>query len=80
MVFLLINLMQIYLKFLVLSSFIVLIMSYKFLEYEKLDTWEYYTLVSLATLGLLLLLSSNDLISTYLALELMSLSLYLLQL
>jgi NADH-quinone oxidoreductase subunit N len=62
--------------FLVLSSFIVLIMSYKFLEYEKLDTWEYYTLVSLATLGLLLLLSSNDLISTYLALELMSLSLY----
>ena len=42
-----------------------------------MDTWEYYTLVSLATLGLVLLLSSNDLISTYLALELMSLSLYI---
>lgn len=62
--------------FLVICTFLVLLMSYKFLEYEKMDTWEYYTLVSLATLGLLLLLSSNDLISTYLALELMSLSLY----
>ena len=63
--------------FLVFLAAIVLIISYKFLEYEKLDTWEYYTLVSLATLGLVLLLSSNDLISTYLALELMSLSLYI---
>ncbi|WP_377295500.1 NADH-quinone oxidoreductase subunit NuoN [Rhizobium sp. SGZ-381] len=43
---------------------------------EQLDRFEFPVLLVLATLGMMLLISANDLIAVYLGLELMSLALY----
>ncbi|SIP89412.1 NADH dehydrogenase subunit N [Rhizobium sp. RU35A] len=43
---------------------------------EQLDRFEFPVLLLLATLGMMLLISANDLIALYLGLELMSLALY----
>ena len=53
-----------------------LILSLDYLTQERLQKAEYGVLVLLATLGMMLLISANDLIALYLGLELMSLPLY----
>jgi proton-translocating NADH-quinone oxidoreductase chain N len=55
-----------------------LVASLAYLRGEAVNAFEYFILVLLATLGLCLILSANDLLSMYLAIELQSLSLYLL--
>ncbi len=53
-------------------------MSVDFLEREKIGRFEYPALVLFATLGMMLMVSSNSFLSLYLGLELQSLSLYVL--
>lgn len=53
-----------------------LILSLDYLTRENLQKAEYGVLVLLATLGMMVLISANDLIALYLGLELMSLPLY----
>lgn len=57
------------------SGFAIL-MSLDFARREKFDRFEYPVLIVLATLGMMLMISANDLISLYLGLELQSLALY----
>lgn len=63
-----------------LGSILILVLSLDAYPIEKkyLLTYEYTQLILLATLGMLLLISSKDLISLYLSIELVSLSLYIL--
>ncbi|NKB51346.1 MAG: NADH-quinone oxidoreductase subunit NuoN [Rhizobiaceae bacterium] len=64
-------------KILVLiGSGVAIAMSVGFARLENFDRFEYPILVVLATLGMLLMVSANDLISLYLGLELQALSLY----
>ncbi len=69
-----------FVKFIILiSSTLVLGMSYNWLVLiEKHKKFEYPILVLLSTLGLMVLVSANDLLTLYLGLELSSLSLYVL--
>jgi NADH-quinone oxidoreductase subunit N len=53
-----------------------LMLSLDYLTAEKQQRFEFGVLVLLATLGMMLLISANDLIALYLGLELMSLPLY----
>jgi len=55
-----------------------LLMSWNWLEDEKLAQFEYPVLVLFATLGMMLMVSAADLLSLYVGLELQSLSLYVL--
>jgi NADH-quinone oxidoreductase subunit N len=57
---------------LLISSSIVIVLPNNLYDYE------FSQLILLATLGMMLLISSNDLISLYLSIELISLSLYIL--
>ena len=67
----------VYSKLLVLlASVLTLAMSMNWLRKEKLERSEYPVLVLLATLGMMMMISANNLISLYLGLELQSLSLY----
>ncbi|MDP2619487.1 MAG: NADH-quinone oxidoreductase subunit NuoN [Hyphomicrobiales bacterium] len=61
-----------------LGSFIALIMSIGYFRAEKAVRFEFPILVLLATLGMLMMISANDLIALYMGLELQSLSLYVL--
>jgi NADH-quinone oxidoreductase subunit N len=58
------------------GSMVTLIMSAGEARSAGIDRFEFPVLVVLATLGMLLMISANDLISVYLALELQSLALY----
>jgi NADH-quinone oxidoreductase subunit N len=70
---------SVFLKFLVLAgSAIAILMSMDFMRREKLERFEFPILIVLATLGMMIMLSANDLISLYMGLELQSLSLYVL--
>ena len=60
------------------GSALALLMSLEFLRDEKLARFEYPLLVVLATLGMLIMVSANDLIVLYVGLELQSLALYVL--
>jgi NADH-quinone oxidoreductase subunit N len=53
-----------------------LAMSVGFARQEKFDKFEFPVLVVLATLGMLLMISANDMIALYMGLELQSLALY----
>jgi NADH-quinone oxidoreductase subunit N len=55
---------------------IALILSSSFLKTERLNKFEYPVLILLATLGMLVMISANDLIALYMGLELQALSLY----
>ncbi|GAB4231163.1 MAG: NADH-quinone oxidoreductase subunit NuoN [Methyloligellaceae bacterium] len=59
-----------------LGSAVALFMSFDYLRDARLLKFEYPVLVLLATLGMLMMISANDLIALYLGLELQSLSLY----
>ncbi|MDJ0969464.1 MAG: NADH-quinone oxidoreductase subunit NuoN [Kiloniellales bacterium] len=66
-----------FMKALVLiGSALTMIMSLGYLEREKMTRFEFPVLMLFATLGMLMMVSANDLISLYLGLELQSLSLY----
>src|ERR1700740_3237624 len=66
-----------YLKILALiGSATTLVLSTEFLSNPSGRIFEYAVLVLLSTLGMMVLISAGDLISLYLGLELMSLSLY----
>ena len=58
------------------GSIVALIMSAGEARSSGIDRFEFPVLIVLATLGMLLMISANDLISVYLALELQSLALY----
>ncbi len=60
------------------AATLTLIMSLGYLEREKLRRFEYPILILLATLGMLMMISANDLIALYVGLEVQSLSLYVL--
>jgi len=60
------------------GSGLAIIMSVNFMKREGVINFEYPILVLTATLGMMLMISANDLISLYLGLELQSLSLYVL--
>lgn len=59
-----------------IGSVVTLIMSVGFAKAEKFDKFEYPVLIMLATLGMMLMISANDMIALYLGLELQSLALY----
>ena len=59
-----------------IGSAATLIMAQQFLERHDMARFEYPVLVMFATLGMLMMISANDLISLYLGLEMQSLSLY----
>ena len=62
----------------ILGSFIALIMSIGYFRAEKAVRFEFPILVLLATLGMMMMISANDLIALYMGLELQSLALYVL--
>jgi len=61
-----------------ISSALVLGMSFDWLAHPQYKKFEYPVLVLLSTLGLMVLVSANDLLTLYLGLELSALSLYVL--
>ncbi len=66
-----------FMKLLVLlGSATTMIMSLRYFEREQMARFEYPILMLFATLGMMMMVSANDLISLYLGLELQSLSLY----
>ncbi|WP_137133016.1 NADH-quinone oxidoreductase subunit NuoN [Rhizobium sp. FY34] len=66
-----------YMKVLALvGSITAMVMTVGNARSEQLDRFEFPVLLVLATLGMMLLISANDLIALYLGLELMSLALY----
>jgi NADH-quinone oxidoreductase subunit N len=60
------------------GSAAALLMSRDFMRAEKIERYEFGILVLTATAGMMTMISANDLITLYLGLELMSLSLYVL--
>ena len=58
------------------GSAVTLVISTGFAREQKFDKFEYPILVLLATLGMMLMISANDMIALYLGLELQSLALY----
>ncbi|MCG8547162.1 MAG: NADH-quinone oxidoreductase subunit NuoN, partial [Alphaproteobacteria bacterium] len=60
----------------IVGSAVTLIMSDRYLRREDMTRFEYPILVLFATLGMMMMISANDLISLYVGLELQSLSLY----
>ena len=66
-----------FMKALVLiGSALALIMSHGYIEREQMARFEFPVLILFATLGMLLMVSANDLIALYLGLEMQSLALY----
>ncbi len=61
-----------------LTAFLVIISSKNYLERTNYNHGEFYILVFSSLVGMMLMVSSRDLILTFLALELMSLSFYIL--
>ncbi len=59
-----------------IGAAVTLIMSVGFAREEKFDKFEYPVLIILSTLGMMLMISADDMISVYLGLELQSLALY----
>jgi len=62
----------------VVGSICSILMSVQYFDTEKVQSFEYLVLVCLSTLSMLLLVSSYDLISMYLAIEMQSLCFYVL--
>lgn len=60
------------------AAFLVVLMSYKYLEIEGEQHMEYYALILLATAGMMFMAGATDLVSIFISLELMSISTYVL--
>lgn len=68
---------SVFMKILILVSVsVTLMMSLPWLQYERISRFEFPILVLFATVGMLMMVSANDLMAMYLGLELQSLSLY----
>lgn len=68
-----------FMKSLVLiAAFVALMLAPGYLEDRRIARFEYPVLVVLATLGMLMMVSANDLLALYIGLELQSLALYVL--
>jgi proton-translocating NADH-quinone oxidoreductase chain N len=65
-------------SFILLSTLGVFALSFSYLRQEKIKAFEFVILLLLATLSLMLMVSSYDFISLYLAIEFQSLGLYVL--
>ena len=66
-----------FMKFLTLTgSIAAIILSREFMERHRIARFEYPILIVLATLGMMMMISANDLIALYVGLELQSLALY----
>ena len=66
-----------FMKLLTLAgSAVALVMSVRHAKAERYDSFEYPVLVTLSTLGMMLMISANSLIALYLGFELQSLALY----
>lgn len=61
-----------------LGSAFAIVQSLGFVRHQRMERFEYPVLVLLATVGMMMMVSANDLISLYLGLELQSLALYVL--
>ncbi|MCX5717693.1 MAG: NADH-quinone oxidoreductase subunit N [Nitrospirae bacterium] len=61
-----------------LNVVLTVLISVKYIAIEKVNFGEYYSLILLSTLGMMLMASAGDLITLYLGLELMALSTYVL--
>jgi NADH-quinone oxidoreductase subunit N len=59
-----------------IGSGVAIVMSAGFARAQKFERFEYPVLIVIATLGMMMMISANDLISVYLGLELQSLALY----
>ncbi len=59
-----------------LGSAVALVMSGDYMRREKVQQFEFPILILLSTLGMMLMISANDLIAMYMGLELSSLALY----
>ncbi|MBN9027597.1 MAG: NADH-quinone oxidoreductase subunit N, partial [Rhizobiales bacterium] len=59
-----------------IGSGFAILLSTGYTKQEKIARFEYPVLILLATLGMMLMISANDLIALYLGLELQSLALY----
>ncbi len=58
------------------SAFACLILSHSYVENSQINNYEYFLLIMFSIFGLNLLISSHDLISAYLAIEMQALSFY----
>lgn len=68
-----------YMKLLVLfGSAATIFMSVRYAQHQRIARFEYPVLILFSTLGMMLMISANDLISLYMAIELQSLPLYVL--
>jgi NADH-quinone oxidoreductase subunit N len=68
---------SVFMKSLVLlGSALAIVMSLGYIRNEGMERFEFPVLILLATLGMMMMVSANDLISLYIGLELQSLSLY----
>jgi len=69
----------IYMKcFVLIGSIATLLLSISYIRMQQFERFEYPVLVLLSTVGMLMMVSANDLMSLYLGLELQSLPLYVL--
>lgn len=62
----------------IISSFLVILLSEKFLKIEQVQLTEYYFFILLATVGMMFMASSVDLITIFLSYEIMAISSYFL--
>jgi len=61
-----------------LGSAFAIVQAIGYIRHQRMERFEYPVLILLATVGMMMMVSANDLISLYLGLELQSLSLYVL--
>jgi len=74
-----VNGFTVFAKVLILAaSAVAILMSDRYMERTRAARFEFPVLVALATLGMMMMVSANDLIALYVGLELQSLSLYVL--
>ncbi len=70
---------SIFFKFIFFISMVLsVLLSFRYIEIEKVNHGEYYALMMFSTLGMMLMASAGDLMVLYLGLELMALSTYVL--
>jgi NADH-quinone oxidoreductase subunit N len=61
-----------------MGAFLTVLMSFKHLEVEDAETGEYYTLLTFAVVGMMIMASGRDLLTLWVGLETMALSVYVL--
>ena len=61
-----------------ISSALTLLLSFRYLDYERIQDGEYYALIIFAAVGMMFMASANDFTLLYVGLELMALCVYIL--